>query len=167
MTEIHIFLFSFFPPNWSDKEWQLCTTEGPTPVFKRFGGKGRAIDGRNIYFLFSYFFSQVFPKSSVFLWNSKQEWLWTVFKAAERNYTCIFGLQPVSNASRMVKPSSHVASSHVTCPTSSFLPSKIGKFVNIRTLELNNFKNIISACLLTLILVTSMSDNRYLAIWIL
>ena len=40
MTEIHIFLFSFFPPNRSDKEWQLCTTEGPTPVFKRFGGKG-------------------------------------------------------------------------------------------------------------------------------
>ena len=51
--------FSIFlspPPNRSDKEWQLCTTEGPTPVFKRFGGKGRAIDGRNIYFLFSYFF---------------------------------------------------------------------------------------------------------------
>ena len=39
MTEIHIFLFSFFPPNRSDKEWQLCTTEGPTPVFKRFGGR--------------------------------------------------------------------------------------------------------------------------------
>ena len=58
MTEIHIFLFSFFPPNRSDKEWQLCTTERPTPVFKRFGGKGRAIDGRNIYFLFSYFFSK-------------------------------------------------------------------------------------------------------------
>ena len=58
MSEIHIFLFSFFPPNRSDKEWQLCTTEGPTPVFKRFGGKGRAIDGRNIYFLFSYFFSK-------------------------------------------------------------------------------------------------------------
>ena len=56
---------------------------------------------------------------------------------------------------------------HRTCPTSSCLPSKIGKFVNIRTLELNYFKNIISACLLTLILVTSMSDNRYLAIWIL
>ena len=37
-------------------EWQLCTTECPTPVFKRFGGKGRAIDGRNIYFLLSYFF---------------------------------------------------------------------------------------------------------------
>ena len=54
MTEIQIFLFSFFPPNRSDKEWQLCTTEGPTPVFKRFGGKG--IDGRNKYFLFSYFF---------------------------------------------------------------------------------------------------------------
>ena len=35
-----------------------CTTEGPTPVFKRFGGKGRAIDGRNIYFLFSNFFSK-------------------------------------------------------------------------------------------------------------
>ena len=40
MMEMHIFLFSFFPPNRSDKEWQLCTTEGPTPVFKRFGGKG-------------------------------------------------------------------------------------------------------------------------------
>ena len=50
MTEIHIFLFSFPPSNRSDKEWKLCTTEGPTPVFKRFGGKGRAIDGRNIYF---------------------------------------------------------------------------------------------------------------------
>ena len=37
-----------------DKEWQLCTT----PVFKKFGGKGRAINGRNIYFLFSYFFSK-------------------------------------------------------------------------------------------------------------
>ena len=59
MMEIHIFLFSFFPPNRSDKEWQLCTTEGPTPVFKRLGGggKGKAI-GRNIYFLFSYFFSK-------------------------------------------------------------------------------------------------------------
>ena len=56
MTEIHIFLFSFFPPNRSDKEWQFCLTEGPTPVFKRFGGKGRAIDGRNIYFLFPIFF---------------------------------------------------------------------------------------------------------------
>ena len=40
MTEIHIFLFSFFSPNRSDKEWQLCTTEGPTPVFKRLGGGG-------------------------------------------------------------------------------------------------------------------------------
>ena len=58
MTEIHIFLFSFFPPNRSDKEWQLSTTEGPTSVFKRFGGKGGAIYGRNIYFLFSYFFPQ-------------------------------------------------------------------------------------------------------------
>ena len=61
MMEIHIFLFSFFPPNRSDKEWQLCTTEGPTPVFQRLGGggaAGRAIDGRNIYFLFSYFFSK-------------------------------------------------------------------------------------------------------------
>ena len=60
MTEIHIFFIFIFPPNRSDKEWQLCTTEGPTPVFKRFGGggKGRAIDGRNIYFLFSYFFSK-------------------------------------------------------------------------------------------------------------
>ena len=63
MTEIHIFLFSLFPPNRSDKEWQLCTTEGPTPVLKVWGGggKGRAIDGRNIYFLFSYFF---FPNMS-------------------------------------------------------------------------------------------------------
>ena len=34
MTEIHICLFSFSLPNSSDKEWQLCTTEGPTPVFK-------------------------------------------------------------------------------------------------------------------------------------
>ena len=58
MKAIHIFLFSFFPPNRSDKEWQLSTIEGPTPVFKRFGGKGRAIDGRNIYFLFFFFFSQ-------------------------------------------------------------------------------------------------------------
>ena len=41
MTEIHIFLFSLFPQ--TGQEWQLCTTEGPTPVFKRFGGKGRAI----------------------------------------------------------------------------------------------------------------------------
>ena len=64
MTEIHI--FPFFPPNRSDKEWQLCTTEGPTPVFKRFGGKGRAIDGRNIYFLFSYFFPNM-SGISVFL----------------------------------------------------------------------------------------------------
>ena len=55
MMEMHIFLFSFVPPNRSDKEWQLCTTEGPTPVFKRLGGEGKAIDGRNIYFLFSYF----------------------------------------------------------------------------------------------------------------
>ena len=39
MTEIHIFLFSFFHPNRSDKEWQLCTTEGPTPVFKCLGGR--------------------------------------------------------------------------------------------------------------------------------
>ena len=52
-TYFSIFLF---PPNRSGKEWQLCTTEGPTPVFKRFGGKGRAIYGRNIYFLFSFFF---------------------------------------------------------------------------------------------------------------
>ena len=66
MTEIHIFLFSFFPTNRSDKEWQLCTTEGPTPVFKRLGGgKGRAIDGRNIYFLFSYFFFQTWVASLV------------------------------------------------------------------------------------------------------
>ena len=48
---------------------------------------------------------------------------------------------------------------HRTCPTSVFLLSKIGKFVNSRNLEHNNFKNIISACLLTLILVTSISDK--------
>ena len=60
MTEIHISLFSFFPTNRSDKEWQLCTTEGPTHVFKRFGGKGRAIDGRNIYiFSFPIFFQNM------------------------------------------------------------------------------------------------------------
>ena len=35
-------------------------------VFKRFGGNGRAIDGRNIYFLFSYFLP-------------KHEWLWFIF----------------------------------------------------------------------------------------
>ena len=36
------FSIYFFPPNRSDKEWQLCTTKGPTPVFKRFwGGGGR------------------------------------------------------------------------------------------------------------------------------
>ena len=39
MTEIHIFLFSFPPPpNRSDKEWQLCTTEGPTPGVGRREG---------------------------------------------------------------------------------------------------------------------------------
>ena len=27
----------------------------PTPVFKRFGGKGRAIDGRNIFSVFLFF----------------------------------------------------------------------------------------------------------------
>ena len=34
--------FSIFlspPPNRSDKEWQLCTTEGPTPVVKCLGGR--------------------------------------------------------------------------------------------------------------------------------
>ena len=34
--------FSIFlppPPNSSDKEWQLCTTEGPTPVVKCLGGR--------------------------------------------------------------------------------------------------------------------------------
>ena len=66
MTEIHIFLISFFPPNRSDTEWQLCTTEGPTPVFKSFGrGGGRAVDGRNIYFLLSYFS----PKHEWHLWK--------------------------------------------------------------------------------------------------
>ena len=74
MTEIHIFLFSFFPPNRSDKEWELCTTESPTPVFKRFGGKGRAIDGRNIYFLFSYFFS----KHEWHLWWQILRYTWAI-----------------------------------------------------------------------------------------
>ena len=62
------FSIFLFPPNRSDKEWQLCTTEGPTPVFKGFGGKGRAIDGRNIYFLFSYFS----PKHEWHLWSTIQ-----------------------------------------------------------------------------------------------
>ena len=31
----------------------IVTTEGPTPVFKRFGGNRRTTDGRNIYVLFS------------------------------------------------------------------------------------------------------------------
>ena len=58
MMEIHIFLFSFFPPNRSDKEWQLCTTEGPTPVFKRFGGggKGRPLMAEIYIFCFPIFF---------------------------------------------------------------------------------------------------------------
>ena len=57
MTEIHIFPFSFFPPNRSDKEWQLCTTEGPTPVFKCLGGREGPLMAEidSIYFLFSYF----------------------------------------------------------------------------------------------------------------
>ena len=37
-TYFSIFLFS---PKQGNKEWQLCTTEGPTPVFKRFGGEGK------------------------------------------------------------------------------------------------------------------------------
>ena len=56
MMEMHIFLFSFFPPNRSDKEWQLCTTEGPTPVFKRFGGKGRPLMAEIYIFCFPIFF---------------------------------------------------------------------------------------------------------------
>ena len=51
MKEIPIFLFSFFPQTAVTRSGN-CTTEGPTPVFKRFGGKGRAIDGRNIYIFF-------------------------------------------------------------------------------------------------------------------
>ena len=48
-------LFSSFK-HFSPK--RVATEEGPTPVFKRVGGKERAIYGRNIYFLFSYFFFQ-------------------------------------------------------------------------------------------------------------
>ena len=51
--------FSIFlspPPNRSDKEWQLCTTEGPTPVFKRFGGKGRTLMAEIYIFCFPIFF---------------------------------------------------------------------------------------------------------------
>ena len=43
--------------------WRLLSIELVTvwrgfDSLRRFGGKGRAIDGRNIYFLFSYFFSK-------------------------------------------------------------------------------------------------------------
>ena len=60
MTEIHIFLFSFFPLNRSDKEWQLCTTEGPTPVFKCLGGR----EGPLMAEIYSFCFSIFFPNMS-------------------------------------------------------------------------------------------------------
>ena len=56
MTEIHIFLFSFFPPKRSDKEWQLCTTEGPTPVFKCLGGREGPLMAEIYIFCFPIFF---------------------------------------------------------------------------------------------------------------
>ena len=37
-TYFSIFLF---PPNRSDKEWQLCTTEGPIHLFSRGLGEGK------------------------------------------------------------------------------------------------------------------------------
>ena len=52
MTEIHIFLFSFFPPNRSGN----CTTEGPTPVFKCLGGREGPLMAEIYIFCFPIFF---------------------------------------------------------------------------------------------------------------
>ena len=76
MMEIHIFLFSFFHPNRSDKEWQLCTTEGPTPVFKRLGGGREEPLMAEIYiFCFPIFFSNMsgisgFSREVFFTWHT-------------------------------------------------------------------------------------------------
>ena len=72
MTEIHIFLFSFSPPNRSDKEWQLCTTEGPTPVFKCLGGREGPLMAEIYIFCFPIFFPNMSGISvQVFLIYSK------------------------------------------------------------------------------------------------
>ena len=65
MTEIHIFLFSFFPLNRSDKEWQLCTTEGPTPVFKRFGGREMSLMAEIYFFCFPIFGISVYTNTKI------------------------------------------------------------------------------------------------------
>ena len=52
-TYFSIFLF---PPNRSDKEWQLCTTEGPTPVFKCLGGREGPLMAEIYIFCFPIFF---------------------------------------------------------------------------------------------------------------
>ena len=52
--------FSIFPsppPNRSDKEWQLCTTEGPTPVFNRSGGSEGPLMAEIYIFFFPFFSS--------------------------------------------------------------------------------------------------------------
>ena len=51
--------FSIFlppPPNRSDKEWQLCTTEGPAPVFKCLGGREGPLMAEIYIFCFPIFF---------------------------------------------------------------------------------------------------------------
>ena len=62
MTEIHIFYFPFFPPNRSDKEWQLCTTEGPTPVRPTRGLGGR--EGPLMAEIYIFCFPIFFPNMS-------------------------------------------------------------------------------------------------------
>ena len=73
MTEIHIFLFSFFPPNRSDKEWQLHNRR-PYTCFKEVGGGGR--EGPLMAEIYIFCFPIFFPNMSgisvqkMYPWNS-------------------------------------------------------------------------------------------------
>ena len=82
MTEINIFLYSLSGNSAQQNALRV-------PVFKRFGGKGRAIDGRNIYFLLSYFFPNMSGISAQF---TKFPNAYTVYVRFAAHCTCAEGV---------------------------------------------------------------------------